>query len=81
MIELHAANGKFLPAHAEIEGDTVEVFSDKVSPPAVVCYGWANVPDVNLFNQDGFQSRRFEQPFDFFAFPPDIQYKEQGYDQ
>ena len=45
------ADGKFEPAKATIEGDTVVVSSDAVAAPVQVRYGWANVPDVNLFEQ------------------------------
>ena len=38
-------------ATAKIEGDTIVVSSDEVSDPVGVRYGWANVPDVNLFNK------------------------------
>lgn len=44
------ADGAFVPAHAEIRGETVVVFSDQVAAPAAVRYGWANVADGNLFN-------------------------------
>ena len=47
------ASGKFLPAHAVIEGTKVIVTSDKITKPASVRYGWAMVPDGNLFNRDG----------------------------
>ncbi len=46
-------NGKFVPAHAVIEGDTVVVTSDKITDPTTVRYGWAQVPEVNLFNLEG----------------------------
>ena len=44
------ADKKFFPAWAEILGDTVVVSSPQVPEPVAVRYGWANVPDVNLFN-------------------------------
>jgi sialate O-acetylesterase len=47
------ASGKFLPAHAVIEGAKVIVTSEKITKPAAVRYGWAMVPDGNLFNRDG----------------------------
>lgn len=40
----------FHPAQAEIAGETVVVESPSVSAPTAVRYGWANVPDGNLFN-------------------------------
>ncbi len=47
------ADGKFLPADASIEGNNVIVTSDQITQPTAVRYGWAQVPDVNLFNQEG----------------------------
>ena len=49
----------FHPARARIVGDTVEVFSDAVSGPAAVRYGWANVPEGNLFNHAGLPASPF----------------------
>jgi sialate O-acetylesterase len=46
-------DGKFVPAVAVVAGDTVEVSSPSVSQPAAVRFGWANVPEVNLFNREG----------------------------
>jgi sialate O-acetylesterase len=40
----------FHPARAVIEGDTVVVSADEVRQPVAVRYGWANVPEGNLFN-------------------------------
>ena len=45
------ADKKFVPAQAVIEGDTVIVTSPEVAKPVAVRYGWANIPDVNLFNK------------------------------
>ena len=45
------ADKKFVAADAAIEGDTVVVSSAQVQQPIAVRYGWANVPDVNLFNK------------------------------
>ena len=53
------ADNVFVDAQAEIQNDTVVVSSDKVSAPLVVRYGWANVPDVNLFNQAGLPASPF----------------------
>ena len=63
-------NGTFCPAKAEISGDTVEVFSDQVSKPIAVRYGWANVPEINLFNKEGLPASPFRTDVsDSFAFP------------
>ncbi len=52
-------DGKFLPARAVIEGDSVVVSSEKVPKPVSVRYGWAAVPDVNLSNREGLPASPF----------------------
>jgi sialate O-acetylesterase len=47
------ASGKFMPARGVIEGATVVITSEKIIKPIAVRYGWAMVPDVNLFNREG----------------------------
>ena len=49
----------FVPAKAEIKGDTVTVSADEVTKPAAVRYGWANIPDVNLYNEAGLPASPF----------------------
>ena len=39
--------------------DTVVVTSDDVKAPAVVRFGWAEVPDGNLFNKNGLPASPF----------------------
>jgi sialate O-acetylesterase len=41
----------FHPAQAKIRGKTVVVTSAAVPEPVAVRYGWANVPEGNLFNK------------------------------
>lgn len=53
------ADGVFRPARAEIAGDAVTAWSDDVPVPAAVRYGWASVPDVNLFNREGLPASPF----------------------
>jgi sialate O-acetylesterase len=53
------ADGSFKPASARIEGKTVVVESPEVPAPKAVRYGWANTPDVNLFNQEGLPATPF----------------------
>jgi sialate O-acetylesterase len=53
------ADRKFYNAKAEIQGDTVLVWCDKVPEPAAVRYGWANCPVVNLWNKDGLPASPF----------------------
>jgi len=42
---------KFVVASATIDGDTVTVGSDQVKSPVAVRYGWADNPEVNLYNK------------------------------
>lgn len=49
----------FVPAKAEIKGDTVTVSADQVTKPVAVRYGWAKVPDVNLYNGAGLPASPF----------------------
>ncbi len=57
--EVAGADGVFHSAEAAIVGDTVVVSSAAVSAPAAVRYGWANVPDCNLFNAAGLPASPF----------------------
>jgi sialate O-acetylesterase len=53
------ADGAFHPARAEIHGKTVVVTSEAIPHPVAVRYGWANVPDGNLFNKAGLPASPF----------------------
>ncbi len=53
------ADKKFVPAHAEITGDTVVVFSPGVAEPKAVRYGWDNVPAPSLYNKEGLPASPF----------------------
>ncbi len=47
-------------ARAYIDGNEVVVYSDKVSEPVAVRYGWANNPeDANLYNLEGLPASPF----------------------
>jgi sialate O-acetylesterase len=50
---------KFYPAEAQIEGDKIIVWSDKVKEPAAVRYGWDNSPVCNLYNKAGLPASPF----------------------
>jgi sialate O-acetylesterase len=54
-----SADGRFVPAVANIEGDTISVSAPAVAEPAAVRYGWAKTPETNLFNQDGLPATPF----------------------
>jgi sialate O-acetylesterase len=56
---LAGTDGKFVPAKAEIVGETVVVSAPGVTQPVAVRYGWANVPDGNLFNKEGLPASPF----------------------
>jgi sialate O-acetylesterase len=55
---------QFVPAQAKIQGSTVIVSAEGVTAPKAVRYGWANVPDVNLFNQDDLPASPFRTDVD-----------------
>jgi sialate O-acetylesterase len=57
--EVAGADGKFMPATANIEGETLVVSSPDVPEPANVRYGWANNPQCNLFNDEGLPASPF----------------------
>ena len=51
---------KFYWAKAEIKGDKVIVYSDKVTKPVAVSYAWADNPgEVNLYNKEGLPASPF----------------------
>lgn len=49
----------FVPAKAIIQGKLIIVSGSGVEKPVAVRYGWSNVPDVNLYNKDGFPTSPF----------------------
>lgn len=53
------ADRVFHPAKAEIHGRTVVVTSDAVPAPVAVRYGWAAVPEGNLFSEAGLPASPF----------------------
>ena len=55
---------KFVSAQAKIQGSTVVVSAEGVANPKAVRYGWANVPDVNLFNNEGLPASPFRTDVD-----------------
>ena len=57
-------DGKFVPAKAVIEGEKIVVSADGVKSPKAVRYGWANVPDVNLFNKEDIPASPFRTDVD-----------------
>jgi sialate O-acetylesterase len=57
--EVAGPDGKFVPATAKIEGDTIIATSPTVSDPRYVRYGWPNFPTTNLFNGAGLPTSTF----------------------
>ena len=57
--EVAGADGKFSPAAAKIDGETVVASSPDVPLPLYVRYGWANSPQCNLFNGEGLPASPF----------------------
>lgn len=57
---LAGADKKFFPAEARIKNkNSVVVASPEVSRPVAVRYGWANVPECNLFSTEGLPAYPF----------------------
>jgi sialate O-acetylesterase len=48
--EVAGPDHNYYPASAKIEGDTVEVQTDKVGSPIYVRYAWAGFPKADLYN-------------------------------
>lgn len=53
------ADGKYVPASARIEGDTVVVSSPEVSEPKTVRFGWHELAQPNFFNEAGLPASPF----------------------
>lgn len=50
---------QFVDATAKIEGNTVIVHSDKVSNPTAVRFGFSDIAEPNLFNEEGLPASPF----------------------
>jgi sialate O-acetylesterase len=57
--EVAGADGKFVPATAAIQGETILLSSPSIAEPEHVRYGWANSPECNLFNDEGLPASPF----------------------
>ena len=58
--EIAGEDKKFYHAKAEVKNNQVVVYSDSVSTPVSVRYGWADdMPEVNLYNKEGFPASPF----------------------
>ncbi len=57
--EISGDGNTYVSANAVIAGDTVVVTSDAVASPVAVRFGWANVPETNLFNKNDLPATPF----------------------
>jgi sialate O-acetylesterase len=57
--EVAGADHHFVPATAQINGDTVVLTAEGVTSPKYARYGWANFPIVNLVNGEGLPASPF----------------------
>lgn len=57
--EIAAADKKYYPAKAAIDGESVVVWSDQVTTPVAVRLGWTDAGIPNLFNADGLPTTSF----------------------
>jgi sialate O-acetylesterase len=64
------ADKKWVFADATIEGDDVLLSSPQVPAPVAARYGWANNPQVNLYNTNGFPAVPFRTDDWPFVPPP-----------
>jgi sialate O-acetylesterase len=60
--EVAGTDGKYSPAEAKIEGESVVVSSAAVPAPVSVRYGWAANPTCNLYNRAGLPASPFQAP-------------------
>ena len=58
--EIAGADGKFVPAEATIDGDTVVVQAKEVAAPTQVRFGWRNIANPNLVNKEGLPASPFQ---------------------
>jgi sialate O-acetylesterase len=58
--QIAGADGKFIPAQATIDGDTVVVEAKEVTAPTQARFGWRNVANPNLANKEGLPASPFQ---------------------
>jgi sialate O-acetylesterase len=63
--EVAGRDGKFVPASATIDGETIVASSADVPDPVEIRYGWANSPQCNLFNGNGLPASPFTSEKEF----------------
>jgi sialate O-acetylesterase len=57
--ELAGADHRFVPAQAQIDGETVRVTSNEIKHPKYVRYGWSSVVENSLYNAAGLPTSTF----------------------
>ena len=57
--DIAGADKKWVIAQAQIDGNDVLVWNDQVPAPVAVRYGWAQNPQINLYNKEGFPAVPF----------------------
>lgn len=63
-LAIAGADKRFVKAKGVIDGDTVVVFSDTISKPVAVRYGWSNTANPNLANKEGLPASSFRTDFE-----------------
>jgi sialate O-acetylesterase len=58
--QIAGADGKFVPAEAMIDGDTVVVEAKEVAAPTQARFGWRNEANPNLINKEGLPASPFQ---------------------
>ena len=58
--EVAGEDGKFVPAEAAIEGESVVVTAKGVDRPTAVRFGWRNTANPNLMNAEGLPASPFQ---------------------
>ncbi len=58
--QIAGADGKFVPAEAQIDGDAIVVSAEGVSSPTQVRFGWHKTANPNLTNTEGLPASPFQ---------------------
>jgi sialate O-acetylesterase len=58
--EIAGADGKFVPAEATIDGNSVVVNSKDVKAPEQIRFGWRKIANPNLVNKEGLPASPFQ---------------------
>ena len=66
--EVAGEDGKFVPAKAVIDGDTIVVSSEHVAAPTAVRFGWHQLAEPNFQNKEGLPA----SPFRTYSTAPTI---------